>query len=263
MLKELFLIIIFTMIILHVCDKSEIKPIVSEIKQEKSSEIVPFNTPKDLLDKKETSKEELIQKIKEPLEDVGYQKNYCGNPKNIESFADSGKEVEIKTRKPWSKITLNEYDDFPYRFYIKAKIPSLNDYNSWKQVISNLDFSPKTGELIIPSKDESSALALANLMIINFLGQLSLQDILEKNLIQISVNKSKNYEMVQNKLREQIIENLYGKNLVNEPEYNQDLSKNINFQSEKFIDTFPYFNNEHFTESNEVSAYQGSDFSYL
>ena len=265
MLKAFFLITIFIMIMLHVYD-NKTEESLSETKKvsgEKSLDILPFNTPKDQLEKKDNSKENVIKKITETLEDVTIENNYCGraNSKKIESFAAG--EVEIKTRKPWSKITLDENSEFPYRFYIKAKIPSLNDYNNWKQVVPNIDFSPKSGELIIPSKDEPSALALANLIIINLLGQLSLQDILEKNFIQISVNKSKNYEMVQNKLREQIIENLYGKASVNESEYNQDLSKNVNFQSEKFTDTFQHFGNEHFGESNEINAYQGGDFSYL
>jgi hypothetical protein len=51
----------------------------------------------------------------------------------------------------------------------------LNDYQTWKQIILNLDFNP--GELIIPSKDEPSALALANLIVINITGQLSLENI--------------------------------------------------------------------------------------
>ena len=46
--------------------------------------------------------------------------------------------------------------------------------------------------------------------------------ILNKNLIQISINKSQNYEVVQNKLREQINESLYGKtNII--PNYENDL----------------------------------------
>jgi hypothetical protein len=50
----------------------------------------------------------------------------------------------------------------------------------WK-IIPNINFDPRAGELIIPSKDEPSALALANLILINFSGQMSLQNILEKN----------------------------------------------------------------------------------
>ena len=53
----------------------------------------------------------------------------------------------------------------------------LNDYQTWKQIIPNLDFNPQSGELIIPSKDEPSALALANLIVINITGQLSLENI--------------------------------------------------------------------------------------
>ena len=40
-------------------------------------------------------------------------------------------------------------------------------------VIPNLEFDPRTGEIIIPSKDEPSAIALANLIVINL--QIKLQ----------------------------------------------------------------------------------------
>ena len=269
MLKGLFLIIILIMCLLHIFDNNEIvseaesKPSITVV-QDKSLDIKPYNSPKDIQSSK---KQALIQELVDESHEAKPRKieNLCSS--NRESFANtSSDEIDIKTRKPWSRITLNELDEFPYRFFIKAKIPSLNDYQNWRQVVPNLDFNPKSGELIIPSKDEPSALALANLIIINFLGQLTLQDILEKNLIQISVNKAKNYEMVQTKLREQINDNLYGKTLnkvSNDSEYDQDLAKNIDFKSEKFADTFEHFGNNSNLASNEISAYQGGDFSYL
>jgi hypothetical protein len=152
------------------------------------------------------------------------------------------------------------------------KLYPLNDYETWKQIIPNLDFDSRSGELIIPSKDEASALALANLIAINFAGQMSIDNILEKKLIQISVTKAKNHELVKNKLREQIIENLYGKtmqptdnnferDLALGTSNNQALVPRIDFASESFSDTF-----QHFTGTNnngEIDAYDGSDFSYL
>jgi hypothetical protein len=153
----------------------------------------------------------------------------------------------------------------------------LNDFENWKQVVPNIGFDPKTGEIIIPSKDEASAIALANLIVINFSGQISLKDILDKNLIQISVAKAKSFDVVQNKLREQIMENLYGKqfnasqssfekDLAKKPEpfsnTNQKSNNRIDFTNDSFTDTF-----EHFSENNNiedsVEAWNGDDFSYL
>ena len=151
----------------------------------------------------------------------------------------------------------------------------------------NLNFDPRTGELIIPSKEESSALALANLICINFAGNLTLQNILDKNLIQISITKAKTHELVQTKLREQIMETLYGKSYnKTQTNYEKDLAKNSvesnkdipprptrsqpntddrpNFQNENFTDTFEHFGstkNKQITE--DFTAYDGGDYAYL
>ena len=189
---------------------------------------------------------------------------------------------EFDKPNPWSKIVFNKNSDYPYEFYIKLRIPSLNDLEAWKQIVPNIGFDPRIGALIIPSKDEASALALANLIAINFTGQMSLDNILEKRLIQISVAKAKNHEVVQTKLREQINENLYGKSTSNTTNsFEKDLARksdappaketvesptasesyeNVNFQSEEFKDTFQHFSN---TNTNEPDGYDGGDFSYL
>jgi hypothetical protein len=213
------------------------------------------------------------------------------NRERFENFADSNNTDKATTDKattdvwefdkpnPWSKIVLNKNSDYPYEFYIKLRIPSLNDLEAWKQVVPNIEFDPRIGALIIPSKDEASALALANLIAINFTGQMSLNNILEKRLIQISVAKAKNHEVVQTKLREQLNENLYGKTKSNTANsFEKDLARksdtppaketfesspasesyeNVNFQSEEFKDTFQHFSN------NEPEGYDGGDFSYL
>lgn len=187
---------------------------------------------------------------------------------------------EFDRPNPWTKVILNDLDEYPYYFYIKINIPSLNDYEMWKQIVPNLDFNPKTGELIIPSKEEASALALANLICINFSGQMSIENILNKNLIQISIAKSRNYELVQNKLREQIMENLYGKSVTKvQTNFERDLAMNgidnnfnetsntdtnsrIDFTSDNFTDNFEHFTNNT-NEKNNIAAYDGSDYSYL
>ena len=168
---------------------------------------------------------------------------------------------------PWTKIVIVPQEEFPYFFHIKAKVTSLNDFENWKQVIPNINFDPRAGELIIPSKDEPSALALANLMIINFSGQMTLQNILEKNLIQISIAKAKSYETVQNKLREQIMDNLYGKQFnpvqtayhqdlaLKNPEQNLSNPDKVDFKSDSFTDTFKHF--------DDYDAWDGNDYSYL
>ena len=200
-----------------------------------------------------------------------------GKIKNKENFNDKHhvKEVVFDKPNPWNKIIFDPSKEYPYFFYIKVKIPSLNDFQNWKDVIPNLEFDPRTGELIIPSQDEPSAIALANLIIINFSGQISLKDILDKNLIDISVSKAKSFEHVLNKLREQIIENLHGKQFnISPTNFEKDLAKKqesliddnndtnkIDFQSENFTDTFEQFGDNNIEEG--IEAWDGNDFSYL
>ena len=126
-------------------------------------------------------------------------------------------------------------------------------------------------------------------MVINFGGQMSLEDILEKNLIQISITKAKTHEVVQTKLREQIMENLQGKPMFStKPSFENDLAVNncnttieqrqlnktgtktpgvscddrVDFQTNQFKDTFEHFSTTNAT-SDGIEAFDGNDFSYL
>jgi len=203
-----------------------------------------------------------------------------GKIKNKENFSQTKKKSQTKEfvfdkPNPWNKIIFDSSKEYPYFFYIKVKIPSLNDFQNWKLVVPNLEFDPRTGELIIPSQDEPSAIALANLIVINFSGQISLKDILDKNLIGVSVSKAKSFEHVLNKLREQIMENLHGKQFnISQTNFEKDLAKKpesfidtttdanqIDFQSEKFTDTFEQFTDNNLEEG--IEAWDGNDFSYL
>lgn len=163
---------------------------------------------------------------------------------------------------PWTQILYAYGQEYPFKFFIKVRIPSLNDYQSWKEIIPNLDFNASTGELIIPSKNEASALALANLIITNFKGQLQLKTILEKNLIQISVGKAQEFEVVRTKLREQILETIQGKskldtnNQVSNNDYEEDLAKrNVKASNIETVEDFG--NNE------PVAATGNEGFSYI
>ena len=242
--------------------------------------IKEFNDSKKIIIPQENQSIKISKKIKEPkiLDTRSERKaeklnkvNELFNERLEENInvnqVDHFSEPEIKEfsrPNPWTKLVTHN-SDFPYHFYLKVKIPSLNDFETWKQIVPNLEFSPRSGELIIPSKDEASALALANLIVINFSGQMSLKEILEKNLIQISVSKAQSHELVQIKLREQIMENLFGKNVTNiQSNYEQDLAKNNkpNFQGENFTDTFQHFHSQTNT-FNDIEAYEGNDYTYL
>lgn len=188
-----------------------------------------------------------------------------------ESETPEYKIQEFERPYPWTKVIYINGEEYPYNFHIKIKIPSLNDFERWKQLIPNINFNPNTGELIIPSKDEASALALANLICINFSGQMTLQNILDKDLIRISITKAKSHEVVKNKLRDQIMEVLYGKSFNTvQTNYEKDLAKNgiksvenkpVSLKSDNFRDTFEHFSDN--KNNNEISAYDNSSYSYI
>ena len=143
-------------------------------------------------------------------------------------------------------------NEFPYLYHIKVSIPSLNDLQKWKEIIPNLEFDPNTGELIIPSKDEGSALAVANLIIANLYNNLSITDILSKELLQISIAKAQAHEIVRSKLREQILSNTSGKTMVkSQSSFERDLaSKAKPQQTENF-------------SRDDIEAFDGNGYSYL
>ena len=228
----------------------------------------------------------VVNKVNEKFNEE-FSNDFSNEVKNVWTFDKP---------EPWSKIVLID-SEYPYHFYLKVRIPSLNDLQSWQKIVPNIEFDPRSGEIVIPSKDESSALALANLMVMNFMGQTSLENILKNNLIQISVSNAKTHEVVQNKLKEQIMENLYGKTSASGDSTKQfevkgkdnnpdmiDMNKNLNnrqpiqnnskqpeqrvdFQSEKFKDTFEHFNepnkNQQSRDEWGVQGWEADDYTYL
>lgn len=246
MLKVVFFTIIIYILIQHVMDY------YNELKISANNETKPTDTPTVMYSDKKTPD---VLPIKQP------------------------QEMTFNDPKPWTKIVNVVMDEYPYHYYIKIKIPSLNDYNAWKQIIPNINFDPQTGELIIPSKDEASALAIANLIIINFSGQMTVENILNNNLIQISISKAKAHKVVQNKLREQIMESLYGNKINNNSSYSQDLAQKgsmcnsannnsvndnqrLDFTNNGFTDTFQHFSTQP-KPTNDIMAFDGSDYTYL
>jgi len=159
---------------------------------------------------------------------------------------------------PWTKIVYKYNENHPFYFFIKIKIPSLNDYQEWKNIIGNINFNPRSGEIIIPANDEETALAISNLMISHFKGDISMRDIINKNLIDISISKAKKYEIVKNKLIEQINNNIKIKNNFKDP---------ITFQKDLAIEKMENIENieksPEVSSSNDYNAYEGTEYSFI
>ena len=164
---------------------------------------------------------------------------------------------------PWSRILNNSKRN--YNIYcIKIKIPSLNDLENWKALIPDINFNNKTEEIEIPSENEPRALAIANLIYANFMGQISIINIIDKDLLNISINKAQQYKLVSTKLKDQLIEKLFNNKSITNI-YNKDLAVN-NENTTDFPDNFINndINNNNLIEENEtIEAYQGGDYAYI
>jgi hypothetical protein len=167
----------------------------------------------------------------------------------------------------WSRIIVDKSSDYPYLYHIKVAIPSLNDLQNWIKIIPNLNFSPHTGELIIPSKDEGSALAVANLIIANLNNNISMSDIINKQLLQISIAKAQSHDLVRTKLKEQIKTNLNIKassDASKVPNFEMDLANKNNMVNKANL----MFNKSTIEEKithpiRDVEGFDGNDYSYL
>lgn len=173
---------------------------------------------------------------------------------------------EFYDPKPWTKIIYKFGTKDPYNFYIKAKIPSLNDYENWINYITNINFDPRSGEIIISCEDEETALSVANLLVSNFRGDISFEEIVKKDLVGISILKCKKYEVVKNKIKDQIIQNM----IVKASNFN-DLNKQMEQKSKTVVtnvndkesNNYFYYNNDISKKNNEYEAYDGDIYSFL
>ena len=132
-----------------------------------------------------------------------------------------------------------------------------------------MEFNPRSGELIIPSKDEETALSIINLIISNFKGDLKLEEIINKDLLAISILKCKKFKIVKNKLIEQIIQNMTEtqeplNNLNNLNDLNikkENNTSNLNINNNNYY----YYNdnNDNNQQNIDLDVYDGNEFSFL
>jgi len=214
-LKILYFIIILYIIIQTLYDNNNL---INYNKNKNSNKLLNYNKNNNLINYDEN--DNLLYKYKN------------------DKYFKSDKNYDIS---PWSNIYKLNNDQSIY--CIKIDIPSLNDYENWKQLVDNIDFDPRTKEMKIIAESEATALAIVNLMIANFNGDISLHDILNKNLIEISIHKANNYNVVKIKLKEQL---------------NNRLQKKIKIPSE-FKKDLAYDNKNY----ENIDAYEGNDYSYL
>jgi len=213
------------------------------------------NNKKNDISLEESYTDELYQE--EFIDKPYISPNMFGKPTEFEK--DNYIVWEFDEPSPWTKIVYKYNENYPLYFYIKIKIPSLNDYQDWKKIIPNINFNPRTGEIIIPTDDEETALSIINLIISNFKGDISIKDIINKNLIDISIDKAKKHDTVKQKLIEQINNNIKIKNnFLNDRELEKEKD------TEDIIESIPIINKPSENhKSDQYIPYEGTEYSFI
>ncbi len=120
--------------------------------------------------------------------------------------------IKFDEPNPWTQIYVGNHIN---KYYLKInnieKYKDKLNINMWEDIpfirkdliMSNDDL------LIIIINNEKEALVVGNILLSYIIGDLTLTDIIDKDLINSSFQKAQRYELVINKLRELIKENLY------------------------------------------------------
>lgn len=162
-----------------------------------------------------------------------------GQPSNI--FDDNGSRIMVWQFKegPWLNLYYNSTKN-TFTFGINATI-SKQLLQEWNNIIPNIGFNEQNKFIAVTTEDEESALAVANLVLSTIHQELTTKEIIESNLLEISLAKIRAHPLVRTKILEQI---------------NEKLSTNKNqVKSEHSIDLA--------TTSMNIDAYGGNEFSFI
>jgi hypothetical protein len=137
----------------------------------------------------------------------------CGiiNEDTLDNTIDKTDENIIRFKKPnpWNKIDIRSSNK---KYYIK--INNINKYIDkiviWKQLpfikTDMIDMDIEKNYMIIKTPSEEEALVITNLIISYINGDITIEEILSRNMIKTSINKAKKIKLVSVKLTELINE---------------------------------------------------------
>lgn len=131
----------------------------------------------------------------------------------------SGDVIEFSDPDPWTKIHSNSKIT---KYYVM--INNINKYIdkfiTWKDLpfIRNdlIDIDVDNNYLIIKTSSEEESLVVCNLIISHINDDISIEEIISKNLMNNSINKAKKFKLVCVKLKELIKEGLFKLNIGDE-----------------------------------------------
>ncbi len=189
---------------------------------------------------------------------------------------DSGDVLVFNEPNPWCKVIVGTEDISKY--FIRINNFDEGKYLTWKRKIDTLDYDVENKTLILETKSEPEALALINLIISNMNDDIEFDEIIQKNLIAISINKAQSHKLVCNKLVELIKENSigYGDNNisnVNQMEYSIDsdsitdnnpavsMQKSLNIVSDETFYNEPMNNVQYIAPV--INPYGGSEYALI
>jgi hypothetical protein len=165
------------------------------------------------------------------------------NSKDINSKDINSKDINSKDIKPWNKISqLN--NDFT-KYILKINNFNENKLIEWKKIIKNLNYDKNNKNISYITQHEGEALAIANLILSNLNNDIKLEEILDNNLLQISIKKAVNHKLVSSKLRELI-----------ETSNNKEINETFDFD----IDTYDI---EQESKTNKITPYLGKEYSLI
>ena len=156
------------------------------------------------------------------------------------------KDVTLKDQYPWNKIIQKKYYN---EYYITLDVISYASINEWKNIIPGIELNHNV--LMIPAVQEADALAITNLIISCCNNLLSFNDIINKDLIDLSIQKSRLYEFVRNKLKDQISNHSSDKRLTS-------MQPPINYETKELQDSVIKPDKILKTMEFEPSAYNSS-----
>ena len=162
------------------------------------------------------------------------------NDETNEKFENENNEDEIifDEPNPWNKI---QYFSHINKYYIK--INNINEHIEkiilWKSLPiikpDLIDIDVENNYLILKTNSEEEALVICNLIINHINNNLTINDIISKNLINYSINKAKRFKLIGTKLTELIKEGIIElNNETKEDMYLEEIDlDDINKQTEK------------------------------
>jgi hypothetical protein len=159
---------------------------------------------------------------------------------NFENDINNEDEIIFDEPNPWNKI---QYFSHINKYYIE--INKINEHIEkimlWKSlpIIKSdlIDIDIENNYLILKTNSEEESLVVCNLIINHINNNLTINDIISKNLINYSINKAKRFKLIGTKLTELIKEGLIELNSEKKEDMElESIDTDIDIQSDKQSD---------------------------